>query len=133
MFKKSLLIIMLLAAFAMVFTACGGGNNSEQAPETGQAPAGNEGNGNTGNTGETGGDATNTEATALYKANCLSCHATDLSGGGNIPGLKNVGSKYDAGEIAGIIKNGRNGMPAFQGRLTDDEITILSDWLAAKK
>lgn len=130
MIKKSLLIMMLLAAFAMMATACGGGNKtSEPAPDTGQAPAGNEAP--AGNQGETGGNAT--EATSLYNANCMACHATDLSGGGSFPNLQKVGGKYDAAEIAGIISNGRNGMPAFKGKLSDEEIDTLSQWLAAKK
>lgn len=126
MIKKGLLIMMLLAAFAMMVTACGGGNKTSEpapAPSGNEAPAGNE--------GETGGNAT--EATSLYNANCMACHATDLSGGGSFPNLQKVGSKYDASQIAGIITNGRNGMPAFQGKLTDAEITTLSEWLAAKK
>ncbi|MEC0258771.1 c-type cytochrome [Paenibacillus lautus] len=125
MFKKGLLFVMLLTTFAFAAVACGGGNTSEPAPAEngGQAPE----------EGATGGDAGNAEATSLYNANCMACHATDLAGGGNFPSLQNVGSKYDAGEIAGIITNGRNGMPAFQGKLTEDEINVLSQWLAAKK
>ncbi|AYB44547.1 c-type cytochrome [Paenibacillus lautus] len=127
MFKKGLLFVVLLTTFAFAAVACGGNDTSEPAP----APA--ENGGQAPEEGATGGDATNDEAMTLYNANCMACHATDLAGGGNFPSLQNVGSKYDAGEIAGIISNGRNGMPAFQGRLTEDEINVLSQWLAAKK
>lgn len=127
MFKKGLLFVLLLTTFAFAAVACGGGNNtSEPAP----APAEN---GGQAPEGATGGNATNDEAMTLYNANCMACHATDLSGGGSFPSLQNVGSKYDASQIAGIITNGRNGMPAFQGKLTEDEINVLSQWLAAKK
>ncbi|MGG4342046.1 c-type cytochrome [Paenibacillus lautus] len=121
MFKKGLLFVMLLTAFAFGVVACGG-NTTAPAPG-GQAPQ----------EGTTGGDATNTEATSLYNANCMACHATDLSGGGNFPSLQNVGGKYDASQISAIITNGRNGMPAFQGKLSADEINVLSEWLSAKK
>ncbi|MCI1777827.1 cytochrome c [Paenibacillus lautus] len=127
MFKKGLLFVVLLTTFAFAAVACGGNDTSEPAP----APA--ENGGQAPEEGATGGDATNDEAMTLYNANCMACHATDLAGGGNFPSLQNVGSKYDASEIAGIISNGRNGMPAFQGRLTEDEINVLSQWLAAKK
>ncbi|MGG3507157.1 c-type cytochrome [Paenibacillus sp. FSL W8-0187] len=125
MFKKGLLFVMLLSAFAFGVVACGGKNTSEPAPAEngGQAPQ----------EGTTGGDATNAEATSLYNANCMACHATDLSGGGNFPNLQNVGAKYDASQISAIITNGRNGMPAFQGKLSADEINVLSEWLSAKK
>ncbi|MEC0201391.1 cytochrome c [Paenibacillus lautus] len=127
MFKKRLLFVMLLTTLAFAVVACGGNNASEPAP----APA--ENGGQAPQEGATGGDAGNAEATSLYNANCMACHATDLAGGGNFPSLQNVGSKYDASEIAGIITNGRNGMPAFQGKLSEDEINVLSQWLAAKK
>ncbi|GIP00457.1 cytochrome c' [Paenibacillus lautus] len=125
MFKKGLLFVMLLTTFAFAVVACGGNNATEPAPAEngGQAPQ----------EGTTGGDATNAEATSLYNANCMACHATDLAGGGNFPSLQNVGSKYDASEISAIITNGRNGMPAFQGKLSADEINVLSEWLSAKK
>lgn len=126
MFRKGLLLVLLLT-FALAAVACGGNDAADPAP----APA--ENGGQAPEEGATGGDATNDEAMTLYNANCMACHATDLAGGGNFPSLQNVGSKYDASEIAGIISNGRNGMPAFQGRLTEDEINVLSQWLAAKK
>ncbi len=126
MFRKGLLLVLLLT-FALAVVACGGNDAADPAP----APA--ENGGQAPEEGATGGDATNDEAMTLYNANCMACHATDLAGGGNFPSLQNVGSKYDASEIAGIISNGRNGMPAFQGRLTEDEINVLSQWLAAKK
>lgn len=128
MLKKRWMAASLITLLVLAIAACGGGNNNnttEPAPSdntnTGQAP------------GTTTGGDVSAQAQSLYNANCMACHATDLAGGGNFPSLQNVGSKYSQEEIAGIISNGRGGMPSFKDRLSEDDITVLSQWLAAKK
>jgi mono/diheme cytochrome c family protein len=66
----------------------------------------------------------------IYKAKCQMCHAAD--GSGNTPAgkaqkvrsfnLPDVLKESDADLIA-VIKNGKNKMPAFTGKLTDAQIT----------
>lgn len=130
----SLKKIWLLAgclALAGALAACGGnggGNNDADEPA---APAEN--------TDQTGGETTETtddlEATAMpiYEANCVACHAADLSGGGAFPNLQAVGGRMSADEIHNRISNGGNGMPGFKGVITDEEIQTLTDWLSVKK
>jgi len=126
--KKGLLIGLLIAALAITSAACGGNNNAGNNGTTGQAPT-TDGAG----AGTAGGAIDEAEATALYEANCMACHAADLSGGGAFPSLTAVGSRMSQEEIAAKISEGGNGMPAFKGRLTDDEINTLAAWLATKK
>ncbi|EHB66959.1 MULTISPECIES: cytochrome c [Paenibacillus] len=136
MFKKGWFIAALITVLVLSLAACGGGGNNatepapadgtEQAPDT--ANGGNAGNGE----GATGGDVS-AQAQSLYNANCMACHATDLGGGGNFPSLQKIGAEHSAEEIAGIISNGRGGMPSFKDRLSEDDITVLSQWLAQKK
>lgn len=67
-----------------------------------------------------------------YKAKCQSCHGAD--GLGNTPVGKMVKivsfkdpaviSATDADLIA-VVKNGKNKMPAYNGKLTDDQITAV--------
>ena len=74
------------------------------------------------------------DALAIYKANCVSCHGADLEGKlGPNSSLQKVGAKKSKDQIAAQIKNGGGGMPGFQGKLKDAEITALADWLATKK
>ena len=71
-------------------------------------------------------------AADTYKAKCQMCHAAD--GGGDTPAgnamkanpfkSPDVLKQSDADLIA-IIKNGKNKMPAFAGKLTDPQITDL--------
>lgn len=73
------------------------------------------------------------QAESVYKAaNCLVCHGVDL-GGVSAPNLQKVGSRYKEGDIKNIVLNGRGGMPAYKGKLSEDEIQSLAAWLAAKQ
>jgi cytochrome c550 len=70
---------------------------------------------------------------AIYEANCLMCHGADLAGGGG-PALSAIGAELSLDEIKGIITSGTdNGMPSFNGKLAEDEIAIISEWLSEKK
>lgn len=81
-----------------------------------------------------GAGAGTVDALAIYKANCISCHGADLEGKlGPNSNLQKVGAKRSKDQIIAKIKNGGGGMPGFQGKLKDAEITALADWLATKK
>lgn len=72
------------------------------------------------------------DAAALYKTKCQSCHAAD--GSGNTPmgkklaardfGSPEVQKKTDA-ELTDIVTKGKDKMPAYKGKLTDDQIKQL--------
>ncbi len=52
---------------------------------------------------------------AVYNKHCLSCHGPELQGNGSsFPALKEIGKKYNAGQLRSIIANGRNMMPSFK-------------------
>jgi cytochrome c6 len=72
------------------------------------------------------------DAADLYKAKCASCHAPD--GSGDTAVGKKLGVKsFSDPEIAknsdeartDITKNGKGKMPAYAGKLTDDQIKEL--------
>jgi cytochrome c6 len=69
----------------------------------------------------------------IFYANCTACH---LGGNNIIIPEKNL--KKDALEANGMnninaityqVMNGKNGMPAFGGRLTEEEIKIVSSYV----
>ncbi|MDF2716144.1 MAG: putative cytochrome precursor [Paenibacillus sp.] len=73
-------------------------------------------------------DPNNKEAVAIYKRQCISCHASDL--GGRVgPSLKEMGGSMSTEQIAGKIAEGGSGMPAFSNKLTKEEINLLAVWL----
>nr|YP_009295556.1 cytochrome c553 [Mastocarpus papillatus]AOL58040.1 cytochrome c553 [Mastocarpus papillatus] len=72
----------------------------------------------------------------IFSANCSACHA----GGNNaiMPDktLKNdVLAENEMNSIAAItnqVKNGKNSMPAFGGRLADDEIENVANYVISQ-
>jgi cytochrome c6 len=83
------------------------------------------------------------DAASTFKAKCAMCHGAD--GSGNTPAGKamkardfaspEVQSETDA-QLTDIVTNGRNKMPAYKGKLTDDQIKGLIAYirdLAKKK
>ncbi|MFD0711951.1 c-type cytochrome [Paenibacillus sp. GCM10027626] len=111
--KMLLLVAAVIALLALA--ACAG----KKTDTTQQPPA-------AGNTGA------QINAEAIYKQNCIGCHAADLSGGVG-PNLQKVGSRLTAEQIGVKITDGGSGMPAFKQSLDADQINALTQWLADHK
>jgi cytochrome c6 len=69
------------------------------------------------------------DAAATYKAKCAACHAADGSGATaagkamNIPDLRgDEVQKMTDDQLIDATTNGKNKMPAYKGKLTDDQI-----------
>jgi cytochrome c6 len=78
------------------------------------------------------------DTAALYKAKCASCHAAD--GTGNTPVGTKLGVKsFSDPEVAkntdaqwiDATKKGKGKMPAYDGKLTDDQIKQLVQYIRA--
>lgn len=116
--KKKLLA--LLFGTSLVLAACGGGGDKEDA----DAAKNDTGSKDTTETASAG------DAEKVYGQYCAACHNADLSGGVG-PELKTVGSRLSKDEIATVLKDGRNAMPA--GLIKGEELDAVAEWLAAKK
>jgi mono/diheme cytochrome c family protein len=80
------------------------------------------------------------DAAALYKTKCQTCHGAD--GKGNTPmgpklGVRDFHSPVVAKEsdalLFTITKSGKNKMPAYNGKLTDDQIKDLVKYIRSLK
>ncbi|GLX66182.1 c-type cytochrome [Paenibacillus glycanilyticus] len=112
MFAKNLFAAMLIA---LLLAACGNNGSSGSQISTSHMDAPE----------KTG---------AVYKANCVSCHGSDLQGRmGDQTNLQKVGARMTEPEIAEQIKHGGSSMPPFEDRLTDEQIASLAAWLASKQ
>ncbi|MER1985422.1 MAG: c-type cytochrome [Solibacillus sp.] len=64
------------------------------------------------------------------QASCIGCHGGDLAG---VSGPMLLGNELTAEEVAGVIANGRGGMPAGTFTGTDEELTVLAEFIAGLK
>ena len=69
------------------------------------------------------------DGAAVFKAKCASCHGPDgsgLTGMGKAMKLRDLGSadvqKQSDGELTTITTDGKGKMPAYKGKISDDEI-----------
>ena len=71
----------------------------------------------------------------LYMQNCAACHGQTLGGGRVGPALKYPGWPYGKNRdlLVKIIHQGRGlTMPGYEGRLSNQQIDAIADWLQAQ-
>lgn len=65
----------------------------------------------------------------LFESNCRLCHGADLKGvPPAIPSLVNIGRRFNAAQIEGVVREGRGSMPGFP-RLATAEVQSLTAFL----
>ena len=76
----------------------------------------------------------------LYKAKCASCHGADGKGDtamGKSLKLKDLASedvqKMSDADLEGIIEKGKKPMPAYEGKLSKDQITEVVKYIRSMK
>jgi mono/diheme cytochrome c family protein len=114
-------LVLLLAALVLVVAlpACGGEEEEQALPETveGTLPA------NTGAASE--GDPAKGK-TIFASAGCGGCHTFSAAGSTGTVGPNLDDASVDFEAAVQQIKNGGGGMPAFSGRLSDQEIADVA-------
>jgi cytochrome c6 len=74
------------------------------------------------------------EAAAIFQKKCSACHGKDGKGQtkmGEKMGIKDLSTAPGAAEIEKIVADGKNKMPAFKGKLPDEEIKALASYIKA--
>jgi mono/diheme cytochrome c family protein len=79
---------------------------------------------------DTGASAGAPDGAAIFAARCAGCHGGD-GGGGSGPQLSEghaVAAYPDAADEISLVSNGRGAMPAWEGRLTSEEIAAVVEY-----
>lgn len=136
-------IFAALAALAVFATACGQSSPSSTASSGASPQPSSSADGKTQGDKTSGmaqpqasastvPDGIRMKAEALYKSNCMTCHAENLQGDAG-PNLQKVGARRTKEEIVGKLTRQGKVMPNFKDKLDGESIEALAVWLAAKK
>jgi mono/diheme cytochrome c family protein len=74
--------------------------------------------------------AAGADGKAVFAANCASCHTLAAAGASGAVGPNLDQLKPDAGTVEATVTSGSGSMPAFQGRLSAEEIKAVAQFVA---
>jgi mono/diheme cytochrome c family protein len=77
-----------------------------------------------------GGGAEADDPQAIFTSNCAGCHTFAPANASGTVGPNLDESSLDVAAIEEQIRQGGGGMPAFEGQLTDEQITALAEYIA---
>jgi mono/diheme cytochrome c family protein len=104
--RKTVSLAVVLAA---LFAGCGGDDEEEPAPGGGGGGAG---------------------AEQLFSDNCANCHTLAAAGASGKVGPNLDQLRPGSDLLVSQITNGGGGMPAFKGKLSEEQIQQISDYVA---
>jgi len=116
-------VVCAVIGISYLLTACGGSqtSNSNSTPSNGVQQG----------LKPNSLSAASSDVQSIYKARCINCHASDLSGKmGEQTNLQQIYESSSYENIVTTITDGGNIMPAFKDTLTEQEISSLATWLS---
>jgi mono/diheme cytochrome c family protein len=132
-FGLVLLAVLLVAALSLPF-GCGD-DESDETSTTVAGAGGTEPTATEDTATETTAGASDTtaadgadEGSAIFAAQCAGCHGASGEGGGTGPALQ-TRTDLDQESVEEQVREGGDGMPAFEGQLTDAEIIAVSQYV----
>lgn len=100
-------------------TACGGGDEGDTTPATEETTTATE-------------DTTDETAAAgeeIFIDTCGSCHTLSAAGTTGAVGPSLDDTTLDVAAVEEQVRNGGGGMPAFEGQLSDEEISVVAAYV----
>jgi mono/diheme cytochrome c family protein len=119
--------LVVLACGGLLGAGCGGDDESSTSdePATGATSAPD-------TSGTAGGAAGNEDAAiALFDASCASCHTLSVADASGAVGPNLDTTTMSKAEIETQIRNGGGAMPAFEGQLSDADISSIAELVSS--
>lgn len=124
-----IIVLLLLAAFAIGMTACGGGDETSPTPETVEGTV--EDGGTT--TEEGGGGGGQGDAAAgeevFAQGGCGTCHVLDAAGTSGTIGPNLDESKPSFELVVDRVTNGSGAMPSFKDQFSEEQIQNVAAYV----
>lgn len=127
---RRLVLLLLALTVAVALPACGGEEDESATPETVEGTVPEDGGEDGGAGGK--GDPENGES-VFADAGCGSCHTLSAAGSSGTIGPNLDDSSADFQAAVAQISNGGNGMPAFKGRISDEEIANVAAFVVEER
>jgi mono/diheme cytochrome c family protein len=117
----------LLAALALVLTACGGDDNGGGASSSSSSSA------STSTSTSTAGGTENAsaEGKTVFTQNCKGCHTLKDAGATGSVGPNLDDLKPPKATVVRQVNNGGGPMPAFKGKLSDAQIDAVATYVSS--
>jgi len=80
--------------------------------------------------GQQGGGTVQSTGEQLYAANCATCHGDNGKGLGQYPTIIGKADLLGGDYARTVIREGRNDMPSFAGKLSQQQIDEIVDYVA---
>jgi mono/diheme cytochrome c family protein len=117
-----IVVLILLAVFAVGMTACGGGDETSPTPETVEGTVAETGEETTEDGGAAGeGDAAAGEE-VFAQGGCGGCHVLDAAGTSGTVGPNLDESKPSFELVVDRVTNGSGVMPSFKDQFSEEQI-----------
>jgi len=115
-----------LVALALLLSACGGSGNSSSSSSS--APASS----SSSSSSSGGAETASAQGKQVFdSAGCKNCHTLKDAGSTGTVGPNLDDLKPDEAAVKKQVENGGGPMPAFKGKLSDAQITAVSQYVSS--
>ena len=124
-----IVVVLLLAVFAVGITACGGGDETSPTPETVEGTV--EGGDTTTEEGDGGGGQGDAAAgeEVFAQGGCGTCHTLEAAGTSGTIGPNLDDSKPSFELVVDRVTNGSGAMPSFEDQFSEEQIQNVAAYV----